>query len=206
MGKRSDIVSYVRANIQGRIASKIGERETGNVEVLLDFVEKAGEGNYLEIGTLFGGSAIPVALLKNELLQRGLVFCVDPLDGYYRKYASREDMMDLQSRTPVTVQTLFNNIAKFNVGNRIVVLREYSTSLAEFIDMKFAVSYIDGDHRGGVPLRDWNLIKNITTKFVVFDNCADTHPDVHLACKAANDEKNWRKVYHKDITFVVERI
>jgi len=69
------IVKEVEDNIVGRLANKIGDERTNNTEVLLEYVLKSGGGNHLEIGTLFGGSAIAVALLKNYYGQSGIVVC-----------------------------------------------------------------------------------------------------------------------------------
>ena len=62
----NQIVRAVEENITGRVANRIGSRRTLSTETLLEFVGKAGDGNHLEIGTLFGGSAIAVALLKES--------------------------------------------------------------------------------------------------------------------------------------------
>ena len=203
---REEIVQYVSEHIHGRLANKIGERVTNNTEVLLEFVEKAGGGNHLEIGVLHGGSAIAVAMLKDQLNHSGIIIAIDPLNGYYHKYAPREDAMDTQSKVPVTPAILFSNLYKFRVTNRVAVLQTSSVPFPSIIDMKFSTAYIDGDHKDGVPLRDWNSIKDLVTKYVVFDNCADTHPDVQEACRIASQDDDWECVYDEDITFVVRRI
>jgi predicted O-methyltransferase YrrM len=205
MGK-SEIVENVSKNIHGRLANMIGERITKNIDILLDFVEKAGGGNHLEIGALHGGSAIAVALLKKELGHGGIVLTIDPLNGYYHKYAPREDAIDTQSGVPVTPGTLFHNINKFGVGDRVAVLQANSVPFPRLAEMKFSTAFIDGDHRDGVPLQDWKSVRDIVTKYVIFDNCADTHPDVVHACTVATQDNNWYCVYDKDIMFVVERV
>lgn len=200
------IVDYVEQNIHGRVANKVGDKRTNGVEILLDFVERAGAGNYLEIGTLFGGSAIAVALWKQQLDQDGFVFCIDPLDGYYRKYASRDDMIDTRSGVPVTTKTLFGNITTFGVDNRIFVMKSNSTNIINFDTMKFSVAYIDGDHRDGVPLQDWFLVKYHVTDYVIFDNYSFAHPEVLDAGSHAINDPWWKEVYSNDMTLVVMRI
>ena len=199
------IVDQVETNIIGRIANKIGDRKTDSLETLLHYVELAGDGNYLEIGTLFGGSAISVAKLKDVLGQKGFIFCVDPLNGYYRNVAPRDDMVDTKSGFPVTPETLFTNIQNFSVGNRIFVIQAYSTQLDK-LTFDVAVSFIDGDHRGAVPLLDLELVKDVTSHYVIFDNCAETHPDVMKACEIASSDPEWEEVHNRDITYVVKRI
>ena len=198
------IVKDVEENIIGRVANKIGSRRTQSTEILLEFVEKAGGGNHLEIGTLFGGSAIAVALLKQRLNRSGIVICIDPLNGYYND--GTPDFIDTQSGKAVTPEVLFENIKRFGVGQRIVVMQAKSVPCPDFINIKFSTAYIDGEHESGVPLKDWICIKDIVTRFVIFDNYADTHPDVQNAGRIAKNNPDWREVYDEDITYVVERI
>jgi len=197
----TEIVKEVESGIKGRVANTIGDERIDNVEVLLECVLKAGGGNHLEIGTLFGGSAIAVALLKREYEQSGMVFCIDPLNGYYGK--DRPDISDV----PVSVETLFDNIGEFYLGNRISVIKSISSPVYEnLVDIKFSTAYIDGEHSNNVPYLDWNGLKALVTKYVVFDNCADTHPDVQFACNMANKDFDWKEVYNSGISYVVKRV
>ena len=200
----TQIVQHVEEKIIGRVANRIGSRRTLSTEVLLEFVEKADGGNHLEIGTLFGGSAIAVALLKEIRNQSGIVLCIDPLNGYYND--GSRSFIDNQSGKPVTPKTLFENIENFALGHRIMVMKTKSIPCPKFIDMLFSTAYIDGEHRFGVPLKDWSCIKDIVTRFVIFDNYATTHPDVQAAGLAAKNDSDWKEVYSEDITYTVERI
>jgi hypothetical protein len=200
-----EIVVDVEERIIGRVANKIGSRRTDNTEAVLKFVEKAGGGNHLEIGVLFGGSAIAAALVKKHLGHSGMIFCVDPLNGFYNKDGSKGSV-DNQSGENVTPTTLFKNIRKFGVEDQMMVMQAESVPCPKFTDIVFTTAYIDGEHRFGVPLKDWNCVKNLVTKYVMFDNCADTHPDVQEACRAAKNDPEWEEVYDRDITYVVRRI
>ena len=199
----NQIVRAVEENITGRVANRIGSRRTQSTEVLLDFVEKAGGGNHLEIGTLFGGSAIAVAMLKQALNLSGMVFCIDPLDGYYND--GSKGFIDNQSGKAVTPEVLFENIRRFGVGQIMVVMQARSVPCPNFIDIEFSTAYIDGEHGYGIPLKDWICIKDIVTRFVIFDNYADTHPDVQNAGLMARNDPDWKEVYNEDITYIVER-
>ena len=190
------IVCRVDNGILGRLGNKAGHIVLDNVNVLLEFVSKT-EGNHLEIGTLFGGSAIAVALLKKELSQKGIVVCIDPLDGYY----SKEDM----SGVLVVPETLFYNIDFFGVGSRVLVMKAYSRSCRN-LGMTFATAYIDGDHEGTMPLRDWLSVKDMVERYVIFDNCDVRHLGVVRACDMADADPDWKCVYSSGITYVVERI
>ncbi len=195
-----EIIRLVESKIIGRLSNKYGDIELDNVHVLLDFVSRADGGNHLEIGTLFGGSAIAVALLKLQLGQTGVIVCIDPLDGYYKMDGPGND----KSGVPVTPETLFRNIDAFEVGNRILVMKAYS-QICIGLGTKFSTAYIDGDHKNGMPMWDWLYIKDSVNRYVIFDNCDDGHPDVQMACDKANNDPEWKCVYDKGITYVVER-
>ena len=199
----NQIVRSVEENITGRVANRIGSRRTQNTEVLLEFVEKAGDGNHLEIGTLFGGSAIAVALLKESRNQSGIVFCIDPLDGFYND--GSKGFIDNQSGKAVTPEVLFENIRRFGVEKKLVVMQKRSVPCPNLVNIEFSTAYIDGEHSSGVPLKDWICIKDIVTRFVIFDNYADTHPDVQNAGLMARNDPDWKEVYNEDITYIVER-
>ena len=204
--KIHEIVQGVEKKITGRLANRTGEGRTNNTELLLEYVLRAGGGNYLEIGTLFGGSAIAVALLKRDFYQNGMVFCVDPLDGYYRKISPREDKVDEQSGISVTPQTFFKNVEDFKVQNRIFLMKEYSTEIVGFCGIEFSVTYIDGHHWEDVPYSDWELVKDVTTKYVIFDNYDEKHPDLVSAVELAKDDPEWKECYTEGITCILERV
>lgn len=203
----SAIVRSVEEKIIGRVANMSHDGITNNVEVVLHFIAEAFSGNYLEIGTLFGGSAISAAILKKALKQSGLVFCIDPLNGYYQKKFGSGNAIDPHSNGyTVTPETLFQNIKNFGVGDRIFVMQASSTDCPSLDDMEFSVAYIDGDHWDGVPLKDWLYVKDHVTKFVIFDNCDEHHLDVQAACKIATDDPEWECVYDDGISYAVKRM
>ena len=197
MSNLKDITNLVKLHIKGRVANRINNQETDSIEVLMKYVLKAGGGNHLEIGTLFGGSAIAVALAKKKYGQSGMVVCVDPLDGYYGK------LLDPVSSLPVTPEILFENIDIFGVGDRIMVMRAKSNAVANLINIKFTTAYIDGDHWIDVPVKDWNLVKDIVSDYVIFDNYDVAYPEVQEACHLANADPDWKCVYADGISYVV---
>ncbi len=116
------ITNQVKSDIIGRVANMMDKKETNNVEVVMEYVLRAGGGNHLEIGTLFGGSAIAVALAKKKYNQPGMVVCVDPLNGYYQDKSPSSSMLDKITNIPITPTTLFHNIIEFGVADRVLVL------------------------------------------------------------------------------------
>ncbi len=199
------ITNLVKRDIKGRVANLRYKEDTNNVEVVMEYALRAGGGNHLEIGTLFGGSAIAVALAKKKYNQPGMVVCVDPLNGYYQERWPEPSMVDKHSGVAVTPTTLFRNIETFGVGDRVLVLRSKSDAIANLVDMKFTTAYIDGDHWGIEPLNDWNLVRNIVSRYVIFDNHDETYEGVEIACAAATIDPDWSCVYQEGISFVLER-
>ncbi len=202
------ITAAIKSDIIGRVANVMDKKETNNVEVVMEYALRAGGGrggNHLEIGTLFGGSAIAVALAKKQYNQPGMVVCVDPLNGYYQDRIPNPTMIDGPSGAAVTPETLFDNIETFDVGDRVLVLRSKSEAIANLVDMKFTTAYIDGDHWEDAPLRDWKLVEDLVSRYVIFDNYDDAHEGVVKACEWADRDPDWRCVYQEGISYVVER-
>ena len=85
-------------------------------------------------------------------------------------------------------------------------MRTYAQLGIQNLDMRFSTAYIDGSHVNDMPLWDWLLVKNMVSKYVIFDNWSDRFPDVQIACEQANNDPEWRCVYSKGITYIVERI
>ena len=206
------ITRLVKRDIVGRVANRSDGDETNSVEVVMEYVLRAGGskgGNHLEIGTLFGGSAIAVALAKKKYDHPGMVVCVDPLNGYYQDEIDEivySSLIDFTSGEAVTPEVLFQNIETFGVGDRVLVLRSKSEAIANLVDMKFNTAYIDGDHEDDAPLNDWNMVKDIVDRFVIFDNYGEKWPDVVRVCEYAAALPDWRCVYAGGISFVLERV
>lgn len=197
-----EIVEFVEMHIYGRLANKVGDKRVNNVEVVLEHVLKANGGNHLEIGTLFGGSAIAVALLMEEYVLPGVVVCVDPLNGYYiHKNGHGKDT----SGFDVSPDTFLLNLDTFKINHRVALIRSYSDRVDyEDMGIPFSTAFIDGDHDGDAPLEDWNNIKDCVYDYIIFDNYDKQHPDVIKACHMATKDPDWEGSHIGDITFVLE--
>ena len=190
-----DIIAKVKNQMVGYICD-----EQNNIQILLETVELAGEGNYCEIGVLYGGSLCAAALYKKELGHQGLCYGVDPLDGYYMDHPTRRNVRHPFSKVKISTRPVYRNAEIFRLDNiRLEVTKSYP-----FPDIgPFSCVYIDGDHWNGTPLKDWESVKDITTGYVIFDNCDEDHPDVMIACHAAETSPGWDLVRNEGISFVV---
>lgn len=191
----SRTIKAVREGITGRVATDdAGMYFTALYAVL------AGHGDHLEIGTLFGGSAIVVALCKQLNGLSGNVICVDPLDGYYGQ------RRDPNTGLLVNRTTVLQNAHKFGVLDRIEIVQTMSQPWPEELKgREFASAYIDGDHTGNRPVLDWLRASMQTSRYVVFDNCKDEWPMVVDACREAEHTPGWRRAFGIGGTVVMRR-
>jgi len=187
------IAEYIDVTMLGRLAL-----EHDNALIMACFA--AVDGDHLEIGTMHGGSAILVAMLKRELGLSGNVTCIDPLDGYYAgtRYACPADPL---THVPVTIETIRENERRFGVKLDVIQAKSIPFPVA---GRRFATAYIDGDHWGIAPVMDFINCMMVTERYIIFDNCSAPHPDVMRACEAA--EAAWRPVLRQGITCVVEHL
>jgi hypothetical protein len=199
-----EIIAYVHKNIDGRMCD-----EFDNVWHLARSVQMAGGGNYLEIGSLFGGSAIVASLLMKELGYDGTVYAIDPFDEYYKK--ARNDggttvghPVDPVSRVEVTLERAQNNARRLGADVQFIKGKANANTLPQ--DVIFSVVYIDGDHWNGAPWRDWLLVKDKCSHFVVFDNCDHNHKSVEDAVAKAWQDEEWSLIYKAGITAILERL
>jgi len=191
-----DLENKIKQKIVGRIAT-----DNDNSLVMACF---AGiYGDHLEIGSLHGGSAILVALLKQELGLPGQVVCIDPLDGYYTgtKFSSDRDPI---TKIPVCREVIDENVRIFGLEGRIEIIQKKSDPFP-IKNRRFTSSYIDGNHWGDYPQLDWENVKEVTDKLVIFDNCDKGHPSVLDACQIAAFSDNWFPCHRQGIVSVFER-
>jgi len=160
----------------------------------------AGPGNYVETGTLFGASALVAALTKRKFDIEGMVYCVDPLDGYYG--TGNNDMSGILP----TPEVLMENAKKYGVEDRIVYVAKKSIPFPKELDgLQFSMAFIDGDHWKDAPTQDWDNLSKATSKYVMFDNYDRTHPSVINAAEKATADKYFRVVHMSSISFILER-
>jgi len=199
-----NIIERVKASMTGRMCDF-----QGNVMQLLEIIERGGDGNYLEIGVLHGGTLCAVGLWKQALGHTGMCVGVDPLNGYYKGADSGVEFgkqVDPVSKVPVTPEVVEQNIKTFGLGGRCKVIRAKSNPLpTEIAGMRFAVTYIDGDHWGDEPYTDFVNVKDITTGFIVFDDHDDEHPSVVEASKKACNDPDWEQYSVSAMTSILRR-
>ena len=175
--------------------------QVNSLDTLLKVVELAGDGDYLEIGVLHGGSLCAVALKKKTLKHAGICYGIDPLDGYYMQSKEHRNAHEPVTQLPVDLQTVENNIKLFKLDN-VVIIQDTSYPLP--IEGHFSCAYIDGDHWGDGPMRDWLSVKDICD-WVVFHDYDEKHPDIVRVCHEAEKDPKWERFSQDGISFTLRR-
>lgn len=152
--------------------------------LLCQAIVNSGDGDYVEIGSLHGGSAITAALTKKEFNLKGFVWCIEP-----------------------NPRDIYNNAKLFGVQDKIIV---YQTPSEEMVwdDYKFSCGFIDGDHRDPNPLLDWYMLRDRVTKYIIFDDYDKSEYGVQVAVQQAIEdylERPWRIVQISDAIAILER-
>lgn len=163
--------------------------------ILAQMVHDAGHGDYLEIGTMYGVSAIIAARTKKEYNLSGSVVCVDPMDGYYGESVPDQ----------ATPEKLFHNARLFDVEVWIELIQKHSQPWPGGLEgRRFACTFIDGYHWGRIPLMDFRCASTCTDRFILFDNYDSDHRDVVRATIRATMIP-WIPVYVGGISFLLEK-
>ena len=172
MKKTEQIASKVYKEIRGRMCE-----EHGPGVVVSDLLLEVGGGNYIEFGSLFGGSAIVAAITMEEFQLEGHIYGVDPFNGYYKGtlndsgdpvYSGDNDIV---TGIPITLEQSLENAKMFGVEDRVTFIKAHSVPLPlEVSNKTFSVALIDGDHWNEGPLNDFVAINKLVTDYIVFDN------------------------------------
>ena len=123
---------------------------------LAEMVFRAGDGDYLEIGTWKGASAIIAASTKIEYRLSGMIYCVDHFCGYHNEYIGTQEAMD--------------NFKKYNVLDRINIIVAPARPLPFMKQIRFESAFIDGDHWEDNPYLDFKEIEGQVNKYILIDD------------------------------------
>ena len=166
--------------------------------LMVEIAYRAGHSDHLELGTLFGGSAILMALAKVRFGFDGVVHTVD--NFWYMK-----------DKMPVGPEVIYNNAKKFGVEDRIVVVEANTFPLPDDITNHVARSgnygsaLIDASHDFGNCQRDW-LSVNPIADVVAFHDYDQSHMGVVSTVRNAMQEPGWWLVHLSHHTAIMERL
>lgn len=144
-------------------------------------ITEAGDGDYLEIGVNRGGSLVFAGLIKRLLRHKGNVYGIEAAP------ACRPEIDKLAEGFNVPARVFYKKSDPWPAGDIFPV-----------------VAFIDGDHTGDTPIRDWNNLKDRTKRFILFHDC-DEGSDVERAAENAKRDGAWRFVAMSGCMAVFER-
>ena len=186
------IIIRVEERIRGRLANK-----GNNIAVLSELTNI--DGDHLEIGALFGGSAIVVALVKKNYKKKGHVYTIDPLNGYYGQDN------DITTKLPVDQKTFDENLKRFGVADQVTLIKAKSLPMpTELWGKTFATMYIDGDHSGETPLNEFCIYEGNIEKYIIFDDF--DMPAAKKAYRVACSHKGWEHEFSSRQIAVIRRL
>lgn len=192
------ITEEVIKNIEGRAAD-------GGISIpfLASMVAAAPDGDHVEIGSLFGASAIAVALMKKELGHKGKVYCIDPYNEEERAQMVRASTPEVEQLLSGNPEMLMKNAEKFDI--ELELIQTYSDPWPkELENNQFVTAYIDGDHLGDAPSKDFENLRGRVAWYIGTDNFEEEYPSVVKMVMDASDTDDWF-LYYKNYTFVALR-
>ena len=148
---RLAFIKHINDTIQGHICMTPEE-----ASVLAEVVSV--DGDHLEIGTMWGGSAFLAALAKMQQGAKGKVVVIDPFcdsDG-----AHGQPSADI----------FWSNAEKLGVTEYLELVEEYSHPWP-LKDRHFATALIDGNHNAPWPQRDWDNVSKCADVVLIHDYC-----------------------------------
>jgi len=163
---------------------------------------------HVEIGTLFGASAILTdhIIKANSASNKFQNIMIDPLNGYYGNSS------DLVTGLEVNAKTLLKNLKLFNVEG-YELIQKYSTdkhAIKKIKEFSIASLFIDGDHSFSGLLKDWNNFNKevMNGGHVIIDNVNDKNwPNINLFIDELKSKigKQWEIIYEGSVTLVLEK-
>ena len=164
---------YYGRRLNHELRDRLGKQLIQDSETTALFsqaVYNSGDGDYIEIGSLHGGSAITAALVKKEFNLEGSIFCIEP-----------------------NPRNIVENALLFGVADRVFVVQTTSENM--IWSGKYTCGFIDGDHRPPYPWEDWTYLKKIVSKYIMFDDYDKSEVGVQEAVRIAMCDFDWTTVH-----------
>jgi hypothetical protein len=148
------------------------------LDLIARTVAGAGDGHHLEIGSMWGGTAIAAARAKKDAGHSGKIICVDSFIGSDGEWGT------------ASPQVFWQNIEAAKVRERVELHVCPSDPWPFRARVKFVSALIDGDHGAPWPQTDWDNVSRVCPLILVHDvgrdqACTDLH-------NRLLDDPDWR--------------
>jgi hypothetical protein len=167
--------------VSSSIKTGMDEKDTS---IIIQTILNSGDGDYLEIGSLFGASAIIAALTKIRYGIEGDIFCIDDIKATGKDYIT-------------------DNCKKFGVSDRVHLYIEKSHPFPLY-KQRFRTTLIDAGHDYQSCIQDWENAKRVTDKYIIVHDYDPEHPGVVKACREMMRE--WIPVLIAGHVLVLEKL
>lgn len=199
------IKEFNKALVEKKFEGRVADNGV-NLVFLMSMVANAGDGDHVEIGTLFGASAIAVALIKKKLGLSGDVYTIDPYNEKERasNVAINEQSGADQALLSGNPKALKKNVDLFDV--EIELIQKPSDPWPKALEENsFVSAYVDGDHLHDMPYKDFVNLSERVSDYIAFDNYEEGYPDVlGGANKALSESDDW-VLFYKNASFLALR-
>lgn len=151
------------------------------------------DGNHLEIGSLWGGSALVAAMARRENGKHGVVYCVDPMIPELYEPCSKRAGNLTPERMAIMPEVFAENMKLFGVEDRVVHIRKKSQPFPEELEhITFSTAYLDGWHYGNTPRDDVRELSERVDDFIIINaSCHEYYPSIEKAFRFMVNNKKW---------------
>jgi hypothetical protein len=190
------LCAEINAGITGRLALF----SDAEAEALYALV--AGQaGDHVEIGTLWGATAVLAGLAKVRGKRKGTVYTIDYMRGGFWDHGDPGH----QQLKP-TPRTVVENLRAFGLQGRVVPVRAPSFPFP-LPGLLPATALIDAGHEYEPCLRDWESLRPITSGAIAFHDYDERHPGVRrVVDEVARKDPHWAWREAVDTLAIFERV
>jgi hypothetical protein len=190
------LCAEIRAGITGRLALMSDAEADALYRMVAEY-----SGDHVEIGTLWGATAILAGLAKVRSKRKGTVYTIDYMRGGYWDYGDPGH----KNQKP-TARAVVENIRKFDLQGRVIPVRSPSFPFP-LPGVLPVTALIDAGHEYEPCLRDWQSMRPITTKAIAFHDYCKTHPGVmRVVDTVVRKDPEWTLREVVDTIAIFERV